>query len=118
MKTKHRWYIIAAAVLLAAAAAVGILGYFRYGSLVPGAGSGNNAGRELVLEQNYAYARRAQQAGDYETARRMFSELGDYKDAAAKCTEAEHFLRAAQKKRAAKKCRRVLLVAGLNCCAF
>lgn len=81
MKTKHRWYIIAAAVLLAAAAAVGILGYFRYGSLVPGAGSGNNAGRELVLEQNYAYARRAQQAGDYETARRMFSELGDYKDA-------------------------------------
>ena len=62
MKTKHRWYIIAAAVLLAAAAAVGILGYFRYGSLVPGAGSGNNAGRELVLEQNYAYARRAQQA--------------------------------------------------------
>jgi len=81
MKTKHRWYIIAAAVLLAAAAAVGILGYFRYGSLVPGAGSGNNAGRELVLEQNYAYARRAQQAGDYETARRMFTELGDYKDA-------------------------------------
>ena len=63
MKTKHRWYIIAAAVLLAAAAAVGILGYFRYGSLVPGAGSGNNAGRELVLEQNYAYARRASRRG-------------------------------------------------------
>ena len=52
MKTKHRWYIIAAAVLLAAAAAVGILGYFRDGSLGPGAGSGNKAGRELVLEQN------------------------------------------------------------------
>lgn len=37
-------------------------------------------------------------------------QLGDYKDAAAKCAEAEHFLRAAQKKCAAKKCRRVLPV--------
>ena len=101
MKTKRRWYIIAAALLLAAAAAAGIFGHFRrdfrsraYELLAAGdysgavaqfekAGDGDNAElcRKLIREQSYTDARRAQQAGDYETARRMFTELGDYKDA-------------------------------------
>lgn len=101
MKTKRRWYIIAAALLLAAAAAVGIFEHFRrdyrssaYELLAAGdysgamtqfekAGDGDNAElcRSLIREQSYTDARRAQQAGDYETARRMFTELGDYKDA-------------------------------------
>ena len=101
MKTKRRWYIVAAALLLAAAAAAGIFGHFRrdyrsraYELLAAGdysgavtqfekAGDGDNAElcRELIREQSYTDARRAQQAGDYKTARRMFTELGDYKDA-------------------------------------
>ncbi len=101
MKTKRRWYIIAAVLLLAAAAAVGIFEHFRrdyrssaYELLAAGdysgamtqfekAGDGDNAElcRSLIREQSYTDARRAQQAGDYETARQMFTELGDYKDA-------------------------------------
>ena len=101
MKTKRRWYIIAAALLLAAAAAVGIYEYFRqdcrsrayelmthgdpYGAmeLFEKVGDDENVGqcRELIREQSYTDARAAQQAGDYETARQMFAELGDYKDA-------------------------------------
>ena len=99
MKTKRRWYIIAAALLLAAAAA-GIFEYFRYDIRSRGyellaqgdtygaieqfrkAGDEDNVRlcRELISEQSYTQARAAQQAGDYETARRMFTELGDYKD--------------------------------------
>lgn len=101
MKLKRRSYIIAAVLLLAAAAAVGIFAHFRrdyrsrayellsagdYSAAAPlfeKAGDGNEAElcRALIREQSYTDARRAQQAGDYETARRMFTELGDYKDA-------------------------------------